>query len=76
MDWLVNNTWARFQGTAQIAGVDGYAFRAGARDRDKQGNTDRFVLKIWSPGADRDSADPDYKASGDVRGGQVTIHTR
>ncbi len=79
MEWLVvtNTNWARFQGTAQIKGIEGhYPFRVDARDGNLTGAnlTDRFVIRIWAPGADPSTAEPIYKASGDVEGGQVAIH--
>ena len=77
MEWLVvtNANWAKFQGTATISGASGvYPFRVDARDTDKLGQPDRFVIKIWAPGADPDATSPIYKASGDVLGGQVVIH--
>ena len=73
-DWLVvtSTNWARFQGLATIDGAGGalYPFRVDARD----GDPDRLVLLVWAPGADPSTAEPAYKASGDVSGGQVTIH--
>src|SRR5207302_1348234 len=73
-DWLVvtSTNWARFQGLATIDGAGGalYPFRSDARD----GDPDRLVLRVWAPGADPSTAEPAYKASGDVSGGQVTIH--
>jgi WD40-like Beta Propeller Repeat len=73
-DWLVvtNTNWARFQGLATIDGANGalYPFRVDARD----GDPDRLVLRVWAPGADPSGVEPLYKASGDVSGGQVTIH--
>lgn len=73
-DWLVvtNTNWARFQGLATIDGAGGalYPFRVDARD----GTPDRLVLRVWAPGADPSAAEPLYKASGDVSGGEVTIH--
>jgi Tol biopolymer transport system component len=73
-DWLVvtNTNWAKFQGLATIDGAGGalYPFRVDARD----GSPDRLVLKVWAPGSDPSSAEPLYKASGDVSGGEITIH--
>jgi len=77
MEWLVvtNTNWARFQGLAEIDGASGlHPFRVDARDGDPAGLPDRFVIRIWPPGADPDTSDPIYKASGDVAGGQVKIH--
>jgi hypothetical protein len=72
-DWLVvtSTNWARFEGLATIDGAAGalYPFRIDARD----GAPDRLVLRVWAPGADPSTAEPVYKASGDVSGGQVTI---
>ena len=31
-------------------------------------------LRVWAPGADPSATEPLYKASGDVSGGEVTIH--
>ncbi len=73
MEWLVvtNNNWAKFSGTARIDGASGnYPFRVDARDD----SVDRFIIKIWAPGANPDTDSPIYKASGDVEGGQVKIH--
>ena len=73
-DWLVvtNTNWAKFQGLATIDGAGGalYPFRVDARD----GAPDRLVVRVWAPGADPSAAEPLYKASGDVSGGEVTIH--
>jgi hypothetical protein len=73
-DWLVvtNTNWARFQGLATITGAGGalYPFRVDARD----GARDRLVLKVWAPGSDPSATEPVYKASGDVSGGEITIH--
>jgi hypothetical protein len=79
MEWLVvtNNNWAFFQGMARIDGLEGlYPFRVDARDGDGEGGNlaDRFRIKIWAPGADTDTDDPIYKASGDLGGGQIKIH--
>lgn len=72
-DWLVvtNTNWARFQGLATIDGAGGglYPFRVDARD----GTPDRLVLRVWAPGSDPAAAEPVYKASGDVSGGEITI---
>lgn len=76
MDWLVvtNSNWAKFQGLAEIDGASGaYPFRVDARDGDDASQTDRFVIKIWAPGANPDVDAPIYKASGDVSG-QIKIH--
>ena len=78
MEWLVvtNSNWAKFQGSARIDGSDEfYPFRVDARDGDSAGTTDRFIIKVYEPGADPDAADPVYKASGDVQGGQIKIHS-
>ncbi len=77
-DWLLvtNSVWARFRGTATIDGMEGlFPFRVDARDSDKLGGNqdDRFIIRVWEPGADPDSDDPIYKASGDVQG-QIVIH--
>lgn len=79
MEWLVvtNANWARFQGLGQIKGrSEVYRFRVDARDGDAGGGSqpDRFVIKIYGLGDDPDVADPAYKASGDVEGGQIKIH--
>ncbi len=73
-DWLVvtNQNWAKFRGLAKIQGSTGeYPFRVDARDG--KSAEDRFVIKVWSPGADPDHDSPLYVASGTVQG-QVTIH--
>ena len=77
MDWLVvtNENWAKFQGSATIDGRSGvYPFRLAARDGDTAGGTqsDRLALSIYAPGADPSTAEPIYKASGDVSG-QIQI---
>lgn len=75
MEWLIvtNTNWAKFQGLGEVDGLDGLvAFRVDARDSDELG--DRFVVRIWAPGANPDVDEPIYKASGDVGGGQVVIH--
>ena len=66
--------YAKFQGTAAIEGLTGiFPFRVDARDG-AAGQVDRFVVKIYAPGADLDVADPIYKASGDIAGGSIRIH--
>lgn len=78
MNWLVvtNSQWAHFQGSATInGGTDLYPFQVDARDGASTGQPDRFVVKIYPPGSDPSTATPVYKASGDVAGGQITIHT-
>ncbi|MFC2032131.1 TRAP transporter substrate-binding protein DctP [Chloroflexota bacterium] len=87
MDWLVvtNNNWAKFQGIATIKGFEGfYPFHVDARDGDFGGGTepDRFIIKVyapvevWPPEEDPDLADPIYKASGDLEGGNIVIHKK
>lgn len=81
MEWLVivNNNWAKFQGAATIEGVDGiFPFRVDARDSDfgGSGQPDRFSIKIWAEGANPDLDDPIHKASGDLEGGSIIIHTK
>jgi hypothetical protein len=78
-DWLVvtNQNWAKFQGVATINGSEElYPFRVDGRDGDKDGGSlpDRFIIKIWEPGADPDFDELIYKASGDLGGGQIKIH--
>jgi dipeptidyl aminopeptidase/acylaminoacyl peptidase len=78
-DWLVvtNSNWAKFQGVATIKGMGGlFPFRVDCRDGDANGGSeaDRFVIKIWAPGADPDVDELIYKASGDLSGGQIKIH--
>ena len=78
-EWLMitNTNWAKFRGLATIDGSgDLYPFHVDARDGDHNGGnqTDRFVIKIWAPGADPDVDDPIYKASGDLGGGKIKIH--
>jgi len=75
-DWLVvtNDNWAKFEGTATIQGRTGlYPFKVEARDGGSTG--DRFIIKIWAPGADPDKDPLIYKASGDVQG-EVAIHRK
>ncbi|NNE96062.1 MAG: hypothetical protein HKN24_08530 [Acidimicrobiales bacterium] len=75
-DWLVvtNNNWAKFRGTAQLDGQPGlFPFRVDARSG-RNGLPDRFVIKVWAPGTNPDQTEPIYKASGDLGGGNITIH--
>ena len=81
MEWLaiVNSNLAIFQGTATIKGVEGrFPFRVDARDSDfgGSGQPDRFQIKVWAEGANPDLDDPIHKASGDLQGGSIIIHTR
>jgi hypothetical protein len=81
MEWLVivNSNWAKFQGLATIKGLDGlFPFRVDARDGDFGGGdqTDRFIIKVYAPGADPDTDEPIYKASGDLEGGNIVIHAK
>ena len=81
MDWLVvtNDNWVKFHGTATIKGLEGiFPFRADARDTDHSGGDqpDKFIIKIWAPGADPDTDDPIYKASGELEGGNIVIHAK
>ncbi len=73
MEWLVvtNQNWAKFQGEATIDGLTGeFLFRVDARD----GDPDRFVIKVYPVGGDPDVDEPVYTASGDLGGGQIKIH--
>ena len=77
-DWLVvtNTNWAKFQGLATIKGRESeglFPFRVDSFDGDGT-KPDRFIIRIWLPGADPDIGDPEYKASGDLGGGQIMIH--
>ena len=75
MEWLVvtNENSAKFRGAATIAGQPGtHPFRVDARDGGTQ--PDRFVIRVWAPGQNPDAAEPIYKASGDVSGGEIKIH--
>ena len=79
-DWLVvtNNNFAKFQGLATIKDAEGlFPFKVAARDGDANGGTqsDNFVIKIYDVDADPDTADPRYKASGDLEGGKIIIHS-
>ncbi len=77
MDWLVvtNQNWAKFQGLGTVDGMNGVVpFRVEARDGDKSGQPDRFVIRIWAPGAKPDVTEPLYVATGDVQGGKIQIH--
>ncbi|MEE8372148.1 MAG: hypothetical protein V3R87_00225 [Dehalococcoidia bacterium] len=81
MEWLVivNNNWAKFQGSATISGSDDvFPFRVDARDGDfgGGGQPDKFVIKVYAPEADPDNSDPIYKASGNLIGGNVMIHAK
>ena len=74
---VTNTNWAKFQGVATIEGFEGlYPFRVDCRDGDKDSGTDadRFIIKIWEPGADPDVDENIYKASGDLSGGSIVIH--
>ena len=53
-----------------------YPFRVEARDGDANEGAlpDRFVIKVWAPGEDPDVDELDYKASGEIQGGQIKIH--
>ncbi|MEE9324712.1 MAG: hypothetical protein V3U90_04070 [Dehalococcoidia bacterium] len=78
---VINNNWAKFHGTATIEGLEGlYPFRVDARDGDFGGGSDpvpdRFIIKVWDSNADPDVDDPIYKASGDLQGGNIIIHTK
>ena len=77
-EWLVvtNQNRAMFQGLATIDGEVGlYPFWVEARDGDNSGGNqaDRFTIKIWAPSEDPDVDELDYKASGDLGGGQIKI---
>jgi len=81
MEWLVivNNNWAKFHGTATIKGLEGlFPFRVDARDGDYGGGDqpDKFIIKVWAPGANPDKDNPIYKASGELEGGNTVIHTK
>ena len=81
IDWLVivNNNWAKFKGSATIQGLEGlFPFRVDGRDGDFSGGdeTDRFIIKVWAPGADTEVTDPIYKASGDLSRGNIVIHAQ
>jgi len=81
MEWLVitNNNWAKFQGLATIKGQDGlFAFHVDAQDGDFGGGdeTDCFIIKVWAPGADTETDESIYKASGDLQGGKIIIHAK
>ncbi len=81
IEWLVivNNNLASFRGTATIQGMNGlFPFRADARDSDFSGSgqPDRFSIKIWAEGDNPDLDNPMHKASGDLQGGSIMIHTR
>ena len=78
INWLIvtNSVWGMFQGQATIDGMEGlFPFRVDARDGDRQGRlqSDRFIIRVWAPGANLDRDEPIYRASGDVQG-QVVIH--
>ncbi len=80
-DWLVvtNKNWAKFQGIATIKGIQGvFPFKVDGRDGDANATSlpDRFVIKIWAAGANPDTDEPIYKASGDLGGGQIKIHDK
>ncbi len=75
--WLVvtNTQWAHFQGQATInGGTTRYPIRIDARDSNKSGTPDHLVLRIYATGTDPNTATPIYQASGDVTGGDITIH--
>ena len=70
---VTNNTWAKFQGLVTVDGTTGlHPVHVDARDANNQ--PDRFIIKIWAPGADPDVDDPIYRASGDLSGGNIKIH--
>jgi len=49
-----------------------------ARDGDFGGGDepDRFIIKVWADGANPDPSHHVYKASGDLEGGNIIIHTK
>ena len=81
MHWMViNSNWAKFQGYATINSYpDGlFQFRVDARDGNLNGGNqeDRFILKVWYEYQDPDTDDPVYRASGNLGGGNIIIHTK
>ena len=81
MHWMViNNNWVKFQGYATIGlhPEQLFYFRVDARDGDQtgEGEEDRFILKVWYDFQDPNTDDPLYRASGDLVGGNIIIHTK
>jgi hypothetical protein len=81
MHWMaVNSNWAKFQGDATINlhPDELFYFRVDARDANLNGGSqaDRFIIKIWYDDQDPDVDDPVYRASGDLMGGNIIIHTK
>jgi len=81
MHWMViNGNWAKFQGyaTINLHPDELFYFRVDARDGNLDGGNqpDRFVVKVWTSDQDPDLDDPVYRASGDLMGGNIIIHTK
>jgi hypothetical protein len=75
-DWLVvtNSQWAHFSGTARLnGGTEAYPMTVSVRDSNKSGTPDRLVLKVFAVGADPSTSSPIYQASGDVKGGSISL---
>ena len=73
--WLVVRDAERayIGGTATISGTDGEVpFVATVRDGSATGGSDRFVIKVYAPGANPAVDGPLFQASGDA-GGQIQI---
>ena len=76
LEWLVvtDDEWAIFRGRASLRdSAEIYPFEVEVRDSKADG--DRFVIRIWSPGDDPNVDEWLYKASGDLGGGQIKIHS-
>jgi peptide/nickel transport system substrate-binding protein len=69
LEWLLADTGsAQLQGTGTIAGSTGtYRFRVAAT------TAGHVELRVWPASADPDASPPLYQASGDLRGGHVTL---
>jgi hypothetical protein len=72
-DWLVvtEGSRARIAGRGTVAGQSGsHPFRLDVVDGNLTApkRTDRWILRVWAPGADPDTAPPMYQASGEVKG--------
>lgn len=77
-DWVtVSATQAMFEGVGTInGGTDLYRFRVRAVDGDllAGGAKDRFEIRIWLGQADWDM--PNYRAEGNLGGGQIVVHKK
>ena len=74
-DWAnLGTVQALFEGEGTLNGSPGHKFRVRAVDGDKLGGgvADRFEIRIWTAGGDFNS--PQYRADGDLGGGNIVVH--